>query len=446
MGVDVNIDPMGEFEEVVSFINNNANVPQASGGLFISADAFLPTAQASASSQPGEPDVAAMICWDLYIQDLNTKTAYSINGLGGVVTSIRFGGPDPVDGVPATNIAFQIRNPDTPPPTFIWQDTGVAVTVGEWFRVCVRVDDLGNWEAGIDADGAPGTSSGDDFDNYTVFASGASRDTDTIGGNINSIAGFTVLQGFDDEGDGVATIDPMQINARAANAARPVGIGAQQFCFYQIVTVNAGGMTTPIQPVNPVTAVTVGGTRNVAAGDAIAVQFDAAFGVTNFDECPRNGRYEFRNVANTVVTSGTWVLTGVPDVETAAQPPDGGISNADGIADGFAYNFEGGTPPGPNAPYRTALLATYRVIPSIPEDEINSRWWLDNLHLQAVEFNVPVPCPADLNGDGNVNSADLALLLGAWGQSGVPADINGMGGVNSADLALLLGAWGPCPE
>ena len=55
-------------------------------------------------------------------------------------------------------------------------------------------------------------------------------------------------------------------------------------------------------------------------------------------------------------------------------------------------------------------------------------------------------CPTDLNNDGVVNSADLAVLLGAWGENpGHPADFTGDGVVNSADLAVLLGAWGPCP-
>ncbi len=57
-----------------------------------------------------------------------------------------------------------------------------------------------------------------------------------------------------------------------------------------------------------------------------------------------------------------------------------------------------------------------------------------------------LPCPADLNGDRDVNAADLALLLGAWGPcAGCAADISGDDQVNAADLALLLGAWGPCP-
>lgn len=52
------------------------------------------------------------------------------------------------------------------------------------------------------------------------------------------------------------------------------------------------------------------------------------------------------------------------------------------------------------------------------------------------------PCPADLNGDGQVGAADLAALLGSWGAGG-PADFDG-GGVSASDLAFLLGSWGPC--
>jgi len=47
---------------------------------------------------------------------------------------------------------------------------------------------------------------------------------------------------------------------------------------------------------------------------------------------------------------------------------------------------------------------------------------------------------ADLNGDGVVNGADLAILLTQWGTNG-PADINNDGVVNGADLAILLTNW-----
>lgn len=49
--------------------------------------------------------------------------------------------------------------------------------------------------------------------------------------------------------------------------------------------------------------------------------------------------------------------------------------------------------------------------------------------------------PGDLDGDGAVGPADLALLLGAWGSGPHPADLDGDGAVGAADLAILLGGW-----
>lgn len=48
--------------------------------------------------------------------------------------------------------------------------------------------------------------------------------------------------------------------------------------------------------------------------------------------------------------------------------------------------------------------------------------------------------PSDLDGDGGVGGADLAILLGAWGGRGA-ADLDGSGNVDGADLAILLGNW-----
>ncbi|MDA1008151.1 MAG: hypothetical protein O2800_03980 [Planctomycetota bacterium] len=55
-------------------------------------------------------------------------------------------------------------------------------------------------------------------------------------------------------------------------------------------------------------------------------------------------------------------------------------------------------------------------------------------------------CMADLNQDGAINGADLALVVGNWG--GLPlngGDANGDGIIDGSDLSSLLGAWGPCP-
>jgi hypothetical protein len=49
--------------------------------------------------------------------------------------------------------------------------------------------------------------------------------------------------------------------------------------------------------------------------------------------------------------------------------------------------------------------------------------------------------PGDLDGDGSVGPADLAILLGDWGSKGSAADLDGDGSVGTADLAILLGNW-----
>ncbi len=56
----------------------------------------------------------------------------------------------------------------------------------------------------------------------------------------------------------------------------------------------------------------------------------------------------------------------------------------------------------------------------------------------------PVACPADLDGNGVVDGADLGQLLGAWGTANPAADLNGDGIVDGADLGILLGGWGSC--
>ena len=54
------------------------------------------------------------------------------------------------------------------------------------------------------------------------------------------------------------------------------------------------------------------------------------------------------------------------------------------------------------------------------------------------------PCPADIDGSGEVDAADLSAVLGSWGATKGAADIDGDGSVGASDLSVLLGAWGPC--
>ncbi|MCP3903963.1 MAG: hypothetical protein GY715_10050 [Planctomycetes bacterium] len=56
-------------------------------------------------------------------------------------------------------------------------------------------------------------------------------------------------------------------------------------------------------------------------------------------------------------------------------------------------------------------------------------------------------CPPDLNGNGDVDFADILVIIGAWGPcAGCPEDLNNNGQVDFADILVVIGAWGPCPS
>lgn len=66
---------------------------------------------------------------------------------------------------------------------------------------------------------------------------------------------------------------------------------------------------------------------------------------------------------------------------------------------------------------------------------------IDNLQINAT----PLPCPADIDGNGIVNIADLLAVISNWGSGpGNPADVNGDGFVNITDLLGVISDWGNC--
>jgi hypothetical protein len=67
--------------------------------------------------------------------------------------------------------------------------------------------------------------------------------------------------------------------------------------------------------------------------------------------------------------------------------------------------------------------------------ESTSVYW-DDLRLVS-------SCPADFDGDGDVDTADLLHLLACWGMD--CGDVDGDGDTDTADLLALLAAWGECP-
>lgn len=87
---------------------------------------------------------------------------------------------------------------------------------------------------------------------------------------------------------------------------------------------------------------------------------------------------------------------------------------------------------------------TYRVYPS----DAPRAYAIAIASASATDANgnlIPDACEtasADLNGDGVVNAADLAMLLNSWGAcAACSADLTGDAVVDAADLALLLNAW-----
>ncbi len=71
--------------------------------------------------------------------------------------------------------------------------------------------------------------------------------------------------------------------------------------------------------------------------------------------------------------------------------------------------------------------------------------WNDQPLADALPALVEIPCAGDLTGDGVTNGADLGLVLGEWGGSGLVGDVNRDGIIDAADLGIVLGSWGPCP-
>ncbi|MBN8548752.1 MAG: hypothetical protein J0M12_05520 [Deltaproteobacteria bacterium] len=88
----------------------------------------------------------------------------------------------------------------------------------------------------------------------------------------------------------------------------------------------------------------------------------------------------------------------------------------------------------PSAPVTRSVGVAYETELEII-DQFSST---SNIHI-----NNSAVCP-DLNGDDIVDSADLGILIGAYGPANNSFDLTQDGYVNGADLAILLGAYGAC--
>ncbi|MEP0845760.1 MAG: S8 family serine peptidase [Phycisphaerae bacterium] len=93
----------------------------------------------------------------------------------------------------------------------------------------------------------------------------------------------------------------------------------------------------------------------------------------------------------------------------------------------------------PTANVRLRFVASDVINPSLVEAAIDD--------FLAADFVCVPDCPADLDGDGDVDLADLSELLTHFGGAGTPAqgDLDGDGDIDLADLSAMLEDFGlPC--
>ena len=161
------------------------------------------------------------------------------------------------------------------------------------------------------------------------------------------------------------------------------------------------------------------------------------------------------------LNSSSVTMVGCEIIDNAAGPGTsagggvyvaGTISLIDCVVSGNAASFSGGGVYVPNGSVmnltRTRICAN--VAPNGAQVGQSGNGIVNDLGgacvMTACASCPAPPCPADLDGNGFVDAADLGSLLAAWGPCGksCPADINGDGVVSAVDIATMLDAWGAC--
>jgi hypothetical protein len=154
------------------------------------------------------------------------------------------------------------------------------------------------------------------------------------------------------------------------------------------------------------------------------------------------------------------LTTGPGGGQVSALPPHLWQAMSDGNAVGvpatmFAYPFMLAHP-GPSSSGTSADFGSPAPVPGPPvESSFGFRvaFALTAQDLASVTSTLTVgavPCPGDLDGDGNVAIGDVIELLAEWGpcppdSDPCPGDFDGDGTVGVTDFLELLAVWGPCP-
>ncbi|MDY7110142.1 MAG: right-handed parallel beta-helix repeat-containing protein [Planctomycetota bacterium] len=142
---------------------------------------------------------------------------------------------------------------------------------------------------------------------------------------------------------------------------------------------------------------------------------------------------------------GGWAGTGNIDADPAFVDPDGEDDQPG--TDDDNLRLDAGSPC-IDAGNNTALP------PEVEEDLDGNPRFVDDPDTEDTGFGDPpivdmgpyeyqAGIPGDIDGDGDVDTADLLALLAAWGDcEGCPEDIDGDGDVDTTDLLTLLANWG----
>ena len=115
-------------------------------------------------------------------------------------------------------------------------------------------------------------------------------------------------------------------------------------------------------------------------------------------------------------------------------------------ADGVAVAFEPATSAllaaGETAGFTVRATSPVAVEANARIDAVRDRDGAGAALPLAISFT-PAGSPADLDGSGTVDAADLSIMLNTWGPcAACAADLDASGAVDAADIAALLNEWG----
>ncbi len=158
------------------------------------------------------------------------------------------------------------------------------------------------------------------------------------------------------------------------------------------------------------------------------VTYEQGSGVQTFDVWLFNFEYD-----------GTQSLLEIDDV-TIPEPPlfFGGLSTNSVGSIPVLMQFEIDTDAVSPNTYTSFLPITVS-----DEDLLGEQSDISMLTIR-VEITGSNTCSEDFDGDGQVDVADILLLIGAWDSTNPSFDLDSNGTVGISDLLMLIAAWGPC--